>query len=325
MTLVVVFLSSAVLALSCDDAAKKLGDQLGLNNSGGSGGSGNNGGGTVDKNLVDPSLKITLTAPATIAKMDASGNIKINAKTLAAKMDNATGYASRVIAITNLVTLLNNDKKALPLFEVQLMRNSSTVAEGGFVVGGRTNGTGLDFAKSTLAFKNTADSLGNADNTTSVEDEVWRRSDTTGNFYQLISYTAPFTAQSVNNAVEGWVICPTEKMNGVTSGATAQDNTKLPFTKITCYLIQTVSTSTSLIYELNEAWVDDGNANKKRGARYIGVYTGDTGLKDLSDAAGWTKASFFDALNNAAMQAIFNKNKYVEKTFDIELVKAANF
>lgn len=316
MTLVVVFLSSAVLALSCDDAAKKLADQLKNNN-------GDNSGGTGDKNLVDPSLKITLTADATIAKKDASGNIKINAKTLAAKMDDATGTAG---AATNLVTLLNDDKKALPLFEVQLMRNSSTVAEGGFVVGGRTNGNGLDFTKSTLAFENTADSLSHADRTASPTalDEVWRRSDTTGNFYQLISYSAVFNVSSANNDIYGYTICPTGKMTGVTSGATAQDNTKLPFTKITCYLVQAGS-STSAISELNEAWVDDGNANKKMGVRYIGVYTGDTGLKDLSGAAGWTKASFFDALDNAAMQKIFDKNKYVEKAFDIELVKEANF
>lgn len=313
MTLVVVFLSSAVLALSCDDAAKKLADQLKNNN-------GDNSGGTGDKNLVDPSLKITITAPATIAKKDASGNIKINAKTLAAEMDDATGTAITLTAITNLVTLLNDDKKALPLFEVQLMRNSSNVAEGGFVVGGHTN----VFDKSVLAFKNTADSLSDADGTSSTTShEVWRRSDTTGNFYQLISHNQFFANASANHNIIGKIICPTEKMNGVTSGATAQDNTKLPFTKITCYLVQTRGGGTGT--EITEAWVDPAFATTKSGVRYIGVYTGDTGLKDLSSAAGWTKASFFDALDNTAMKKIFDKNKYVEKTFDMEIVKDANF
>ena len=312
MTLVVVFLSSAVLALSCDDAAKKLADQLKNNN-------GDNSGGTVDKGPVDPSLKITITAPATIAKKDASGNIKINAKTLADRMDNATGYVDSVIAITNLVTLFNDDKRALPLFEVQLMRNSSNVAEGGFVVGGHTN----VFDKSVLAFKNTADSLSDADGTSSTTShEVWRRSDTTGNFYQLISYNQFFANASANHNIIGKIICPTEKMNGVTSGATAQDNTKLPFTKATCYLIQTLSGNGT---ELNEAWMDPALATAKNDLRYMGVYTGDTGLKDLSDAAGWTKASFFDALNNTALQAIFNKNKYVDKAFYIELLKDVDF
>lgn len=57
----------------------------------------------------------------------------------------------------------------------------------------------------------------------------------------------------------------------------------------------------------------------------MGVYTGDTGLGEISGATGWAKDIFFGAVDNTAMEAIFTKNKYVEKTFKATMVKSFAF